>query len=174
MYVGRVACHDLNCAVTMDPAPVRRQLVWPRSENPMLLMAPLLTHKNRKIESTNQAHIHSHKCFDRVGCGASGHGQPQRNLPTRLHVDAHASSLAPRNPVRRPRPWSYGVPSSLNSGSVHSPRTPSTTQYPEVARCQCVGRFGRFGLPDPRRQSSVRPQSQTPQACTSVASLVMI
>ena len=43
----------------MDTAPVRRQLVWPRSENPMLLMAPLLTHKNRMIERTSQAHIHA-------------------------------------------------------------------------------------------------------------------
>merc|ERR1719181_1074942 len=51
----------------------------------------------RAMGNPNETFTHTRKCFDRVGCGASGHGQPQRNIHahTQMLRSGRMRSLGP-------------------------------------------------------------------------------
>merc|ERR1719181_1112868 len=94
----------------------------------------------RAMGNPNETFTHARVCFDRVGCGASGHGQPQRNIHARACMlrSGRMRSLGPwATPTKHSRTRMYA-----SIGSDAEPRAMGNPNETFTHAHVCFDRVG--------------------------------
>ena len=172
MRVISAACVHYGCA-----------LDWPCSSAPSLARVPRCDSNRRvpppqppKLESKRIRQRTRARAHDWVGCGASGHNQPQRNLqktsancigqvkPTSAATDHHATkpTARKRTPTWRPQTCTsqlaYPTMTRICASGARRPATPESKRALRRTRRRAHDRVGcgASGLTQPQRNLRTR------------------